>query len=442
MITDLTEGNISKKLWLFSVPMLISVIFQQLYNVADSMIAGKFIGEDALAAVGSSYPITMIFMAVAIGSNVGFSVVISQLFGGKHYRDMKTAISTTFIACGVLSVALTILGLAFSDLLMRMINTPSNIYKDAALYLNIYIGGLTFLFLYNICTGMFNALGDSRTPLYFLIGSSLGNIFLDWFFVVIFDLGIAGIAWATFLCQGISGILCFLTLIIRLKRVNLKSDAPIFSMEMLSRISRIAIPSIIQQSIISVGNFLLQRLINGYGSAVIAGYSAAVKLNTFAITSFTTFANGISTFTAQNIGAKKLDRVRKGFRAGCIMGILVALPFFLVYFFFDETILKLFLNSDSQLAMNTGKDFIKIVAPGYYLLAIKLMGDGILRGSGTMSWFMVVTFTGLAFRILFAYLLEAIFGITGIWIAWPTGWGISMILSLTFYFKGVWKRNL
>ncbi|NLZ83564.1 MAG: MATE family efflux transporter, partial [Clostridiales bacterium] len=216
MITDLTEGNISRKLWAFSIPMLISVIFQQLYNIADSVIAGKYIGEDALAAVGASYPISMMFMAVAIGSNIGCSVVVSQLFGGKMYKEMKTAITTTFITVGALSVLLTVMGLLLSDNLIRMINTPDNIFKDAYLYISIYMGGLVFLFLYNVCTGIFNALGDSKTPLYFLVGSSLGNIFMDWLFVAVFGMGVDGVAWATFICQGIAGVLSLITLIIRL----------------------------------------------------------------------------------------------------------------------------------------------------------------------------------------------------------------------------------
>jgi len=440
MITDLTEGNISKKLWAFSIPMLISVIFQQLYNVADSVIAGKFIGEDALAAIGASYPITMIFMAIAIGSNIGCSVVISQLFGAKSYQDMKTAISTTFITCLLLSSLLTVVGLAISKPLMRMINTPDNIFAAASIYLNIYIGGLSFLFLYNICTGIFTALGDSRTPLYFLIGSSLGNIFIDWFFVAILKMGVAGVAWATFLCQGISCILSIIILALRMKSIKTGGKRVLFSGRMFIKICYVAIPSILQQSFISVGNILIQSLVNGYGSAVIAGYSAAIKLNTFAITSFTTLANGLSSFTAQNIGANKPERVRKGFRAGSFMGLIVAFIFFGMYFLFYNTMLSLFLNAESDFAMQTGIDFLRIVSPFYFSIAIKQMGDSVLRGAGAMGYFMVATFVGLLLRIIFAYVFEGIFGEIGIWLAWPIGWVLSMVISLAFYFKGVWKR--
>lgn len=225
MVKDLTVGKPDEVLWKFSIPMFISVIFQQMYNIADSVIAGKFAGEDALAAVGASYPITMIFMAIAVGSNIGCSVVISQLFGAKRYEKMKTAIYTTLISSVVLSAVLTILGLFGTDSLMRMIQTPENIFKDGALYLEIYIGGFLFLFLYNICTGIFQSLGDSRTPLYFLIGSSIGNVVLDTWFVAGFHWGVAGVAWATFLAQGIACVLAFFTLLLRLRNIKTEKKA-------------------------------------------------------------------------------------------------------------------------------------------------------------------------------------------------------------------------
>ena len=194
MNQDLTQGNAQSVLWRFSIPMFVSVIFQQLYNMADSVIAGKFAGEDALAAVGASYPITMIFMAIAVGSNIGCSVVISQYFGAKRFGEMKTAVSTTLLSSVVLAAVLTAAGLLGSRGMMTLINTPENIFGDGALYLRIYIGGFLFLFLYNVATGIFNSLGDSRTPLYFLIGSSLGNIVLDLIFVAVFGWGVAGVA--------------------------------------------------------------------------------------------------------------------------------------------------------------------------------------------------------------------------------------------------------
>lgn len=445
MITDLTEGSIHKKLWLFSIPMLISVMFQQIYNIADSMIAGKFVGENALAAVGASYPITMLFIAVAMGCNIGCSVIISQLFGAKEYGHMKTAVSTTYISCIILSIFLTILGFIFCTPLMRLMKTPENIFSDSRLYLDIYIAGITFLFLYNVCTGIFNALGDSRTPLYFLIGSSLGNIILDYVFVTAFHMGIAGVAWATFIAQGISCILSVLTLTLRLKKVKVVNEQKhiLFSFSMLKKISIVAVPSILQQSFISVGNLFIQSIINSFGPSVIAGYSAAIKLNTFAITSFTTLANGLSSFTAQNIGAQRIDRIKKGFWSGITLAMCIVIPFFLAFFFLCQPLIALFMTdpNESTLAMNTGIDFLRIVAPFYFIISIKLMSDGILRGSGAMLYFMIATFSDLILRVVLAYILSDFYGITGIWLSWPLGWMIGTALSFGFYLKGVWKKN-
>ncbi len=441
MIKDLTKGKPESVLWSFTIPMFISVVFQQLYNIADSVIAGKFAGENALAAVGASYPITMIFMAIAVGSNIGCSVVISQLFGAKKFDEMKTAISTTLISALVGSILLTILGLFGTKALMELLNTPANIFADGALYLRIYIGGFLFLFLYNICTGIFTSLGDSKTPLYFLIASSIGNIILDIVFVRNFKMGVAGVAWATFLAQGLACIFACITLFKRLKAIETKEKVSIFNLSMLGKISRIAVPSILQQSFISIGNIFIQILVNGYGSSVIAGYSAAIKLNTFTITSFTTLGNALSSFTAQNIGAGKTDRVKNGFRAGLKMAFVVAVPFFVLFFFLGKPLILLFLKEGGKTALATGMSFLKIVAPFYFVVSVKLIADGVLRGSGAMKQFMIATFVDLILRVVLAFVLSPILNDTGIWLSWPIGWTISAVLSMYFYLKGSWKTE-
>lgn len=441
MVKDLTEGQVKKVLWQFTLPMFISVIFQQLYNIADSIIVGNFSagGENALAAVGASYPITMIFMCIAMGCNTGCSVVISQLFGAKKYKEMKTAVSTTLLASLGLSLILTILGVACSRNMLIMLQTPNNILKDASLYLQVYTGGFAFVFFYNVVTGIFTALGDSKTPLYFLIGSSVGNVVLDWTFVALFHWDVAGVAWATFICQGVASVLALLTLKKRVKAIESKGTPEIFSMDMLKRISIIAIPSVLQQSFVSVGNIFIQRLINGYGSPVIAGYSAAIKVNTFVITCFGTLGTALSNFTAQNIGAGKNERVKNGLKEGWLMGFCIGVPGFLLCFFGGEFLIHLFIKEETALALSTGKMFLRIVSPFFVVVAMKLITDGVLRGSGAMKSFMVSTFSDLILRVTLAYVLSVPFGTTGIWMSWPVGWTIGTILSLAFYKAGVWK---
>lgn len=441
MVTDLTEGNIKSVLWKFSIPMLCSAAFQQLYNISDTMIAGKFAGEDALAAIGASYPITMIFMAIAIGCNIGCSVVISQYFGAKKLKEMKLAIKTSFVSSVILSGILTIVGILISRFMLILISTPNNILNDGCTYLKIYIGGFVFVFLYNVCTGIFNAIGDSKTPLVLLIFSSVGNIVLDILFIAKFKWGVAGAAFATFIAQGVAAILAIVILVFRLSKIKCEKDRRVFSIKMFKRISIIAIPSILQQSFISIGNLFIQNLINGFGSAAVAGYAAAIKLNTFLITCITTLSNGISSFAAQNLGANKLERIEEGFKVALKMAMIIVVPFFIAYFAFPNIMMNLFLDSSSSKALEVGRKFLMIVSPFYFVLSLKLICDGVFRGVGAMVYFMASTFSDFIVRIILAYILSSFFGTTGIWMAWPFGWIVATFISAGMYFKGAWKNQ-
>lgn len=441
MVTDLTVGKPHRVLMKFTFPLLLSVVFQQLYNIVDSIIAGHYIGVNALAAVGASYPITMIFMAIANGTNIGCSVVISQLFGGKRMTQMKTAVSTATLASTVLALLLTAIGLIFSPALLRVIDTPAEIFADSALYLNIYIGGLCFLFLYNIANGVFTALGDSKTPLFFLIFSSVGNIALDILFVTQFHMGVAGVAWATFCAQGFASVAALSVLLVRVKKIQ--SEKPkLFSRKMLVRISRIAVPSVLQQSFVSVGNVFIQGLINGYGATVVAAFAAAMKLNTFTITTLCALGNGLSSYTAQNIGAGNAARIKQGFRAGVFIALVITVPFFVLFFFFPATSMQIFVDEASAEVITAGMSFLRIVAPFYFLITVKLVVDGILRGAGAMNAFMTATFSDLILRVVFAFILSPVFGEQGIWYSWPIGWSVASVLSMVFYCTGIWKKHL
>lgn len=445
---DLTKGNPQKVLWAFCLPMFGSIIFQQLYNIADSLVAGKFIGENALAAVGNSYNITLIFIAFAFGCNMGCSVIVSQLFGAKDYARMKTAVYTTLIASAVLCVTLMLAGFLSCDVLLRLMKTQEAILADSALYLDIYILGLPFLLFYNIATGIFSALGDSKTPFLFLAFSSTTNIMVDILFVVTLQMGIAGVAWATFLCQGISCIFSVLLVLKRLAKIELPATnakvtkTTVFSWDLLQKILTIAIPSVLQQSFISIGNILVQGCINSFGVSTAAGYSAAIKLNNLVITSFTTIGNGMSNFSAQNIGAKTYARVKEGFRAGLKLVWTLCIPLCLLYLCLGKYLLLLFMDQSSVKALQTGQQFLWIVSPFYLVIAAKLISDGILRGAGAMKQFMAATFTDLILRVALAFVLSAAMrSATGIWLSWPIGWCLGTVLSLLFYKKGYWNRT-
>lgn len=433
MSKDLTVGKPSAVLWKFCLPLFGSVLFQQFYNLADSFVAGKFGDENALAAVGNGYEITLILIAFAFGCNIGGSVVAAKYFGAKEYGKVKTAVYSTLTASAVLCALLMIGGIFSSSLLLRLIHTPEEIFSDSLLYLQIYLYGLPFVFLYNVSSGIFAGLGDSRTPFLFLACSSVANIGADIGFAFFVPNVVCAVAWATFLCQGVSCVLSVTVLVVKLRKIPATGKTPFFSWSILKEISLIALPSILQQSFISVGNIIIQGIVNTFGPSVIAGYSAAIKLNNLVVTSLTTLGNGVSNFTAQNLGAEKPERVKQGFGAGIKLVWLLCVPLIVLYASAGKFLVGLFIDNPSETALQTGKTFLLTVSPFYFFVAAKLVADGVLRGAGKMVKFMIATFTDLILRIVFAELFAAPFGANGIWFAWPIGWAVATVLSLLFY---------
>ena len=354
---------------------------------------------------------------------------------------MKTAVYTTLIASAMLCIFLMLVGILSCSWLLHITNTPEEIFEDSKLYLDIYIWGFPFLLFYNVATGFFSALGDSKTPFIFLAISSTSNVAVDIWFVAVFHMGVAGVAWATFLCQGISCVLAVVVVFRRLSKIKTEGKIQVFSNELFRKIAVIAIPSILQQSFISVGNIIIQGVINGFGSSVMAGYSAAVKLNNLVITSFTTLGNGISNYTAQNLGAGIPKRVKSGFKAGVKMVWIICIPIVALYLVASNGLIEAFMDEPSELVLLSGVQFLKIVSPFYFVISVKLVADGILRGAGMMNQFMIATFTDLVLRVVLAILLSMQFGYIGIWLSWPIGWGIATVLSVWFYRNGAWKEK-
>ncbi len=424
---DLTQGKPSRVLLGYTLPLFGSILFQQLYQIADSLVAGRYIGTDALAAVGNAYEVTLICIALAFGLNIGVSVVTARLFGEKRLAEVRTAITTALIFALGLSIAVSVLGFLSCNAIFHLMETPAAVLDDSHAYLRIYLLGYPFLMMYQTCTGIFSALGDSRTPFWFLAASSLSNIALDILFVRGMGWGVPGVAWATFLCQSISGALAAFAVLGKIRRLG---KAPVFSGKTLGRILRIAAPSALQQSFISVGNVLIQSVINGFGTACMAGYAAAVKLNNLCITSITALGNGMSNFTGQNLGAGQKRRIKQGIDSGVLIGIGLALVFTALYLLMPAPLVSAFIADGNADALQTGMDFLRIVSPFYALISIKLLVDGVLRGGAQMKPFMVATLTDLALRVALAFVLAPTFGETGIWSAWPIGWAVGVGLSV------------
>lgn len=440
-IRDISEGNPASVLVRFALPLILSGVFQQLYNIADSAVVGVYAGEDGIAAVGASYPIIMLFIALAIGASTGGAVIISQFFGAKNYKDMKTAISTVFIAMLALSAICMVVGLVFCTPLLRLMSVPQNIFADCALYLRIYVWGLPFLFVYNAATSVFNGLGNSRTPLYFLIFSSLSNVGLDILFVAVFDMGVAGVAWATFLAQGVSAVLAAGYLFTVLRKIETERYER-FNWQTLRTLSRVAVPNMLNMSAVSVGQLLIQFLVNSYGPVVIAGYSAAIKIDSFFKIVISTMGNAMTTFTAQNIGAGKPERVREGKNA--------LLKVAAVYCVISAVLLQLLAPHimGPLFGQQLDSDFVRISAQYmrqvplfYFSFALMVVYNGILRGVGYMRMFVTVVFVDLGLRVVFSYLLASLnIGYSAIWWSIPIGWTAGAVIAIVTYYRGKWKQ--
>lgn len=435
------SGNPVKPLIFFAIPMIVGNLFQQFYNIIDSIVVGNVVGEEALAAVGASTAITMLFVMVAGGTGIGFSVVISQLFGARQMEKMKTAISTALISVLVFSIVLSILGMIINQGLLHLMGTPDNIFEDAAAYLQIYFFGFVFLFLYNAFSAIFNALGDSVKPLLFLIFSSVLNIVLDIYFVAKLGLGVPGVAWATLIAQGISAVLSFSFLVKKLYGIKTEEYAR-FDGSMLKNMVKVAVPTVIQQSIVSVGMLLIQAAVNRFGSTFLAGYTAAVKIDGIAIVPMVAVGNAMSTYVAQNMGAHKPERISKGYRICLALAAGIGLTIAVIFFFCGEQFVGLFLDSRTGAdAIAVGARYLSVVSLFYFVMGTMNVSNGILRGAADMNWFLVCSLANLCVRVGLTYALADVTG--GMIIMWanPIGWFVGLVISVIRYFQGGWKTK-
>lgn len=444
MIKDMTKGNPSKILLYFSLPMVIGNIFQQLYNIIDSVIVGNFVGVNALAAVGSSYPITFVFITLANGLSIGCSVIISQLYGAKYIKEMKVSLYTSLISVGIFSFILMIISLIFCEDILSLLQTKREIFNEANIYMKIYFSGIVFLFIYNISTASFNALGDSRTPLILLIFSSAVNVILDLLFVTEFNMGVAGVAISTLIAQGVSGILAVVILLKRINKIEYKENGKekIFDLKILKSMCKIAIPSTLQQSIVSIGNLFVQALVNSYGVVTIAAYSAATKIDSICTLPMANMSNAVSNFTAQNIGGQKVYRVKNGYKSALIMMGIFSLSITILVFIFGKNIIGLFVDSTSNTEIvEVGIQYLRVVSLFYFFMGLMVITNGVLRGCADIKFFLISTIGNLASRVTFAYLFAYIMGKSGIWYAIPLGWVIASIISVNRYISGNWKEK-
>ena len=431
-----------KALLLFAFPMIIGNLFQQFYTMVDSVVVGRFVGENALAAVGASYSLTNVFISIAIGGGMGASVLTSRYFGGRNYKRMKTSVSTALLSFLAVSIVLGGAGLLLGKEIMELLNTPENIMEDATEYLNIYFIGLPFLFMYNVLAAMFNALGKSRIPLYLLIFSSVFNVVLDVIMVYSFHMGVAGVAWATLIAQGISAVMAFLIFAGEMKSYEGGEQSQWFDKRELGEMCGIALPSILQQSTVSIGMMLVQSVVNSFGAQMLAGYSAGMRIESICIVPMAAMGNVMSSYTAQNLGAGKQERAVKGYHTayGIVFGFGILLCVTLELFY--RPLIAMFLGEEGTvLAMNTGMSYMRFIGFFFSFIGLKMITDGLLRGAGDMKVFTIANMVNLCIRVVVAVTMAPRFGIAFVWYAVPMGWLANYLISFARYRTGKWKTT-
>lgn len=445
---SMLKDSPGKSLFFFALPMILGNLFQQFYNMVDSVIVGQFVGEDALAAVGASYSLTTVFIMIAIGGGIGASVITSQYLGAGEYGRMRTSAYTALISFAALSIALGVFGFGMCGKILAALRTPDNIMGDAVLYLRIYFLGLPFLFMYNILSSVFNALGNSKTPLYLLIFSSILNVFLDLLMVLAFGLGVAGVALATITAQGLSAVVSFMLLLKALggyqpvERDEGKRKASYYSVDMLGSMVKIAIPSMLQQSIVSVGMLLVQSVVNSFGSSVLAGYTSGMRIESICIVPMIATGNAVSTFTAQNLGAGYEDRVKKGYFSAYLIVLAFAAAILSVLSLFHGNIIAAFIDEGSGAkAFSTGNAYLSFIRFFFVLIGLKAITDGVLRGAGDVVVFTLANLINLGIRVFISFRFAAEWGVAAVWYAVPMGWAMNYVISFLWLLTGNWSKK-
>lgn len=435
---DMTKGSPMKVILSFAIPMILSGLLQQCYNIADSIIAGQYAGVNALAAVGVSNPITALFVGLGTGAGMGCSVVISQLFGAKQMGRVKTSIFTALLSFVAMSLVLMLIGGGLAGQIAIWLNTPDNIYSDAVSYLRIYMWGLPFLFLYNIANAIFNALGDSKKPLCFLIFSTFFNIALDIVFVAKLGWGVAGVAWATFIAQGLASLLAISVLLLKVH--GIKAPFQYFDKELLRGMSKVGVPTMFQMSVVSIGSLFVQALVNSNGSDFIAGYSAALKINGFFTVVITTLGSAVSTFSAQNVGAGQMDRPGQGLKAGMTINLIYVACAIVVVFCFGEPLIGLFVDETASAAVyETGTGYLHVVTTASLFFVVLNNTCAVCRGAGYVVASTSTTFVDLVIRVASAYALSGVLGSSSVYWSVAFGWLVGAVMGAYFYLNGKWK---
>ncbi|MEG1413656.1 MAG: MATE family efflux transporter [Mucinivorans sp.] len=436
---DFSKGKIGRQIILFSIPIVLGNLFMQLYQIVDSVIVGQYLGKEALAAVGASTPVVFACISLVIGIGSGASVVISQYFGAKDPENVRSTSDTLHIFLLVMGVMVGLVGIFGSQTIFELLGLPAELIPMASDYLEVYLGGIFTLFGFNTLIAILRGVGDSVTPLYFLILSALLNVGLDLLFIVTFGWGVASAAWATVIATAVA-YLAMVIYINQSKKIifHINFFDLHFNRKIFKQCVDYGLPTGIQQAFVALGGVALMGIANGFGTDVIAGFSAAMRVDALAVIPSMSFAMALTSFTGQNIGAGRIDRVKKGLHKTLLFSSIVCLVITLIIVIFGHQIISLFTTDQAVTAYGT--EYLVVVSSFYILFSTMFIINGMLRGAGAMIFTMFATLIALwAIRIPTALLLVPSIGASGIWWSIPIGWAIGMVASILYYRSGRWK---
>jgi len=438
---DMTTGKEGRQILQFALPMLAGSLFQQFYNIVDSIIVGNFIGKEALAAVGASFPVIFVLISMIIGLGAGITVVISQYFGAKDYASVRKAIDTMYIGMFFASIVVTIVGLIFSEEIFVLLNLPEEVMPMALEYLNIYLLGIVAFFIFNGTSAILRGMGDSKTPLYFLILSTLTNVGLDLLFVVVFNMGVKGVALATVIAQSGALVTAIIYLNHYHKIIDIKLRGLVFDRKIFNQSIRIGLPTGFQHSFVALGSMAIMGVVNTFGTNVIAAFSVAARLDAIATIPAMIMSQALATFVGQNLGANKSHRVKTGLLSTILLTGIVTIATTAIIISFGDLFMDAFTNDPDVIEI--GSDYLTIVSLFYIVFAFMFTFNGVMRGAGDTVIPMIFTLISLwLVRIPFAVFLSDRFGETGIWWSYPMSWVMGLIMSWTYYLTGRWKKKV
>lgn len=434
---DLTKGNITKTMIVFALPMILGNLLQQMYNIADTLIVGRFLGAEALAAVGSAYALMTFLTSVILGLCMGSGAVFSICWGEKNREKLKSAIFTAFVLTALLTVVLNIVVFIFMDNILLLLNVPKEIYGLMRAYVQIIFLGIGFVFLYNFFAALLRAVGNSVIPLVFLAVCALLNIILDFYFVLSCQWGVAGAAAATVISQAVSGIGIGIYAWITQPKLRPAAKNCRMELSLLKEMAQFSLLTSLQQSVMNLGILMVQGLVNSFGTAVMAAFAAAVKIDSFAYMPVQDFGNAFSTFIAQNYGAGKKERIEKGIKKAVMIAILFCLSVSLVVCFFARPLMLLFVDASETEILNIGMQYLRIEGAFYCGIGCLFLLYGYYRAVGKPGMSVVLTVISLGTRVVLAYVLSALepVGVTGIWWSVPIGWFLADLVGFIYYRK-------